>query len=1210
VIYIRFLVLAVLAAMPSCLAQQKEVGFRTSPLAVRSDSNQPLLIKMDDREIGVLWTNNLPPEKYLDRQNLMNGAGLALGDYDGDGRCDVYLCNRFGPNALYRNVGNWKFENVAETAGVTCLGQISNGAVFADINGDGKLDLLVTSFQGPNACFLNLGGGKFTNITTEAGLTSPGGSTSQTLADLDGDGDLDLYVTYFGMEALLRDGVAFSTRMVGGKPVVGGRYGRRLSILEGKIVELGEADILYRNDGGKFSPLPWPEFFSDSGGKAMTAPPMDFGLAVQIRDINGDGYPDIYVCNDFQTPDRIWINNGAGHFKPIASLALRNMSYASMGVDFADVDRDGYLDFITVEMLSRDPTRHLRQSSPKSANRRQIGEIDTREEVARNGLYHNRGDGTYEEIAWFSGVAASDWSWTPIFLDVDLDGYEDLLISNGHLHDVNDLDTTARVKNASTQERRRIVLQYPPLHTANSAFRNRGNLTFEDMSDRWGFNATQVTHGMALADLDNDGDLDVVANCPNGGPLFYKNNSANGRIAVRVRGAPPNVQGIGARVSLRTARFNQTQEMICGGRYLSSDDAIRVFALSDQETNAELEVVWRNGTKSQIKPVRANLLYEIDEVGALPEKKVESPENARTWFEDVSPRLAHTHTETPFNDFEAQPLLPRKYSQLGPGLAWFDLDQDAQEDLIVGAGRGGVLGRFQADPKGNFEARQLPAATLPDDSTAVLGFSFGSSNSVLVGVARYEAPGKNPAPVHQVSVNAGDQTISSISLGSSSVGPLVMADIDGDGDLDLFVGGRINPGHYPESAQSHLYRNENGAFIQDTNSIVALKSIRMASGAVFSDLDGDGFAELIVAEEWGPIRVFKNVHGSYVDQTTESGLGTLAGWWNSVTTGDLNGDGRLDIIAGNWGLNSAYQRAGNGPWEIYFGNLNKEQTGSPMLEAYHEPQHGAVLPWRGMTALSGQMPWLIGQFGSHAAFASADVPRILGSAFTQAQHLTARTLASMVFWNRGGGKLEAQDLPREAQWAPVFGINIADFDNDGFEDVFLAQNFFAVRPEDDRLDAGRGLLLKGKGDGALQPIPGESSGIKVYGEQRGSAVADFDRDGRLDLAVTQNGAATKLFHNVLAPKGLRVRLKGPDGNPKGYGSVLRVQVGERLGPAREVHCGSGYWSQDSAIQIFARSGNDAAIFVRWPGGKETKTAIPKEAEEIEIDLTGNCKVVR
>ncbi len=1208
--YKRFVLAAVLAGLPFCWGQQNEVGFSVSPLRVRSDPSQPLLVKMDDPAIGVLWTNSLPPEKYLDRQNLMNGAGLALGDYDGDGRCDVYLCNRFGPNALYRNLGDWNFENVTDRAGVACLGQISNGAVFADIDGDGKLDLLVTSFQGPNACFLNLGGGKFTNIATRAGLISSGGSTSQALADLDGDGYLDLYVAYFGIEALLRDGVALNTRMVGGKPVITGRFGRRLSIAEGRLIEFGEADILYRNDGEKFSPLSWPEFFSDSEGKPLAPAPMDFGLAVQIRDINGDGYPDIYVCNDFHTPDRVWINNGRGHFKPIASLALRNMSYASMGVDFADIDRDGYLDFITVEMLSRDPMRHLRQSSPKSPSRRKIGEIETREDVARNALYHNRGDGTYEEIAWFSGVAASDWSWTPIFLDLDLDGYEDLLISNGHLHDVNDIDTTARVKNATGEERRRVVLQYPPLHTPNAIFRNRGDLTFEDMSDRWGFNSTQVTHGMALADLDNDGDLDVVANCANAAPLFYKNNAANGRIAVRLRGAAPNVQGIGARVSLRTARFTQTQEMVCGGRYLSSDDAIRVFALSQQETNAELEITWRNGSRSQIKSVRANSLYEVEERGASPDKKRETEENRQRWFEDVSPRLKHEHTETPFDDFEAQPLLPRKYSQLGPGVAWYDLDQDGKEELIIGAGRGGGVSRFQMNSKGNFEARQLPAAALQDDSTAILGFSRGSSNSVLVGVARYEATGKNSAPVHQLSVNVGDQAISSISIGSSSVGPLLMADIDGDGDLDLFVGGRINPGHYPERAKSRVYRNENGAFVEDTNSIAALSNIRMASGAVFSDLDGDGFAELIVAEEWGPVRVFKNLHGRFVDQTAESGMVALTGFWNSVTTGDLNGDGRLDIIAGNWGLNSFYSRAGKGPWDIFFGKLNNEQTGSPILDAYHEPQHGAVLPWRGMKILSDQMPWLVSQFGSHAAFASADVPRILGAAFSHAEHLTARTLASMVFWNKGGGKFEAQELPREAQWAPVFGINVADFDNDGVEDVFLAQNFFAVRPEDDRLDAGRGLLLKGKSDGTLQPIPGELSGIKVYGEQRGSAVADFDEDGRLDLVVTQNGAATKLFHNSLAPKGLRVRLKGPEGNPKGYGSVLRVQVDDRLGPAREIHCGSGYWSQDSSIQIFARTDKHAAILIRWPGGKETQTFVPKEAEEIEIDATGHCTVVR
>ena len=470
-------------------------GYRRARLKVPATGKTGFTL-LDPNVTGIHWTNKLSIERVLERQNLMNGAGVAAGDFDGDGMCDLYFCNKEGANALYRNLGNWNFEEVARTAGVACTNQSSTGAVFADLNGDGRLDLLVNSFTGPNACFLNEGSGRFQNITDAAGLTSRGGTTSLALGDVDGDGDLDLYVNYFGIEAILRDGGAYSFRMVNNLPVITGRYAKRLKVINGKIYEYGEPDVLYLNDGkAHFSPVPWEAAFRDEDGRPVSPPP-DFGLAVQIRDINGDGLPDIYVCNDFQTPDRVWLNDGTGHFKAADRLALRNMSYASMGVDFGDLDRDGQLDFMTVEMLSREHAHHLRQSSPMNPKSRLAGQIDNREEVARNALYWNRGDGTYAEIAYYAGLAASDWSWTPIFLDVDLDGYEDVLITNGHLFDVNDRDVAASRPPSTGQSPRlprQNLLQYPRLNTPNAAFRNRGNWTFEDVGNPWGFNSREIS---------------------------------------------------------------------------------------------------------------------------------------------------------------------------------------------------------------------------------------------------------------------------------------------------------------------------------------------------------------------------------------------------------------------------------------------------------------------------------------------------------------------------------------------------------------------------------------------------------------------------------------------------------------------------------------------------------------------------------------------
>jgi len=555
---------------------------------------------------------------------MVSGAGLAAGDFDGDGRCDLYFCNRGGANALFRNLGNAKFENVSAPE-VACPGRSSMGATFSDINGDGLLDLLVSCFFGTNSCFVNLGNGRFTNATPNSGLSSRGGATTLALGDLDGDGDLDLYVAYFGIEAILREGGRLSYSMVNGRPVVTGRHARRIKVVEGNLVELGEQDVLYLNDGrGHFTAANWAELFLDEDGQPLRTAPMDFGLSVQIRDMNGDGFPDIYLCNDFQTPDRAWLNDGHGRFRAVPREAMRNMSYASMGMDFADIDRDGRVDFLTVEMLSREHARRLRQLSSMPAAGRRIGEIENREEVPRNALYWNRGDGTYAEIAWFSGIAASDWSWSPIFLDVDLDGFEDLLVSAGSLYDVMDQDAAM----AARPDARTQLALYPRLDNRNVAFRNRGDLTFEDVSQAWGFDSRQVSHGMALADLDDDGDLDVVINCANAAPLFYRNDSSAPRVAVRLKGLPPNTQGIGAQIKLLGGAVPmQSQEIICGGRYLSGDQAIRVFAAGSHDQEMQLEVTWRSGRRTVVRGVKGNRLYEVDEPEA---NKHEKPKpNAR-----------------------------------------------------------------------------------------------------------------------------------------------------------------------------------------------------------------------------------------------------------------------------------------------------------------------------------------------------------------------------------------------------------------------------------------------------------------------------------------------------------------------------------------------------------------------------------------------------
>jgi len=600
----------------SSLQWEGEPGFRWASLNVPASGKTGFTL-LAPTKTGILWTNLISEESVAKHYNMVSGAGVAAGDYDGDGVCDLYFCNRGGENGLFHNLGNGRFENSTAASAVGCAGRSSTGATFSDINGDGLLDLLVNSFFATNSCFLSLGDGRFTNATRDAGLMNRGGSTSLALGDVDGDGDLDLYVAYFGIEAILREGGRLAFNMVNGSPTVTGRHARRLKIIDGQLIELGEQDVLYLNDGqGHFTAVNWGEYFRDEAGQPISAAPLDFGLSVQIRDINEDGFPDIYVCNDFQTPDRTWLNDGHGRFYALPRLALRNMSFASMGVDFADIDRDGRLDFITVDMLSREHARRLRQLSSMPTAGRQIGVILDREDVPRNALYWNRGDGTYAEIAWLSGLAASDWSWTPIFLDVDLDGFEDLLVSTGSLYDVMDLDAAAAAKAmpSGAMGARKTLSLYPRLETKNAAFRNRGDLTFEDVSEAWGFDSREVSCGMALADLDNDGDLDVVINCANGLPLIYRNDSVAPRVAVRLKGRSPNTQGIGAKVRLLGGAVPmQSQEMICGGRYFSGDQAMRVFAAGSLTNEMRIEVTWRSGRRTVVSGVMGNRLYEIEE---------------------------------------------------------------------------------------------------------------------------------------------------------------------------------------------------------------------------------------------------------------------------------------------------------------------------------------------------------------------------------------------------------------------------------------------------------------------------------------------------------------------------------------------------------------------------------------------------------------------
>lgn len=1177
--------------------------WKATPLSVAA-GGKPGFTLVPGEQTGVTFVNTLSDEIAGKNRVLDIGSGVALGDYDGDGWCDVYLGRMDGDNVLYRNLGDWRFEDVTAKAGVACPNTFTTGATFADIDGDADLDLIVTSIPGLH-CFHNNGNGTFTDATADVGLGSRTANTTVALGDVDGDGDLDLYLANYRPDSI-KDTGNVRLQMVNGKLTIPPEMRDRLTVTPGgALQELGEPDVLYLNDGaGKFSAQSWTSgAFLDEDGAKLARPPLDWGLSATFRDVDGDSDPDLYVCNDFQSTDTLWINQGDGRFKAVDRLALRETSASSMGVDFSDVDRDGDLDFFVVDMLSPDHTRRNTQMPITSLIGGNLGEIENRPQIPRNTLFLNRGDGTYAECANYAGVAATNWTWTALFFDADLDGYEDIFVANGHARDVQDADTGARLDamgdDVTAQQTYRL---YPRLDVANVAFRNLGDARFEDASAAWGLDAVGISHGAAHADLDNDGDLDLVVNNFQHPAGLYRNDSPAPRVAVRLVGDAPNTEGVGATIRLTGGPVPvQSKEVVCGGLYLSGSDAVASFSAANPSAPLALDVVWRGGTRSVVEGVEPNTLYTIYESGSVSMTR-EKPPTSGAMFEDASGRLNHTHRENDFDDFARQPLLPKRLGRPGPGVAFHDLDGDGDDDLIVGTGATGLPAVFLNDGRGAF----LPsspgmAAPLTRDTTSVVAWTgSGNATGIWMGSSNFEdGDAVGDAAIGYTCVGGALAPGAGLGGQPSSTGPLAMADIDGDGDLDLFLGGRTIPGRYPEPASSLIALNDGEKFVVDPASSSAFASVGLVNGAVFSDLDGDGDPDLALALDWGPVTVFLNDGGRFTNATEALGLSETHGWWNGVTTGDFDEDGRLDLVVTNWGENVVYPVSADRPARVYAADVDGNGT-LDVVEAYREGANGPWLPVRRRDAVVGAIPSLGAKFPTFESYAEATLDQLYGPSLASARSLTATTLAQTVFFNRGG-RVEAKPLPVEAQLAPSFGVAVADFDGDGHDDIFLAQNFFAVPPRTPRFDAGRGLILRGDGKGGFEPVPGQHSGVKVYGDARAAAVADIDGDARPDLVVGQNGAATKLYRNALGKPGVRVRLRGAVANPDGVGAVVRLVYGDRKGPAREVHAGGGYLAQDSSVLVLGGVEGATAVWVRWPDGKESTAPVAPGTKEVLVE---------
>lgn len=1147
------------------------------------------------KQTKITFQNKLDLSKSLNNQVYLNGSGVALGDVDGDGLCDIYLCGLDEPNELYINNGDWTFREAAKSYGIDCPELDTTGACLADLDGDGDLDLVVNGVHSKTQFFRN-DSNKFTRVLGSTGMTSTLGGMSIALADVDGNGLLDIYVTHYRDTTLMdMPNTHFKFKTVAGRKLIssvngtlvaGTKYENRFRVnSRGGIEENGLPDAFYINHGDfnfKKTELVAPRFMSASGMQ-LKRKLYEWGLAAMFRDINKDGLPDLFVCNDFDGEDRFWINKGNGQFRLAPSYALRKTSMFSMGIDFADINRDSLDDFFVLDMRNRLRPRRMNQMLPRSSYQSVPGKFLDRPQYMKNTLFVNRGVGVYTEISSYGNVASSDWSWCPVFIDVDLDGFEDLLITNGVERNARHLDTILKLKKqreSSNMSNKDILLArkiFPAQQTQNIAFRNLGNNQFADRSSEWGFDFKGISQGMACGDLDGDGDLDIVVNNLRQPVGIYRNNTNKPRLAVRLKGPRGNSAGIGARIEVAHGEFTQSQEMIAGGRYLSSDDPMRTFAMS--RGDAILTVIWPDRKRSIIENVKPNRIYIVDYEGA--QNFGDSRTTSSALFGARKIALAIEHKESMKSG--RQSLLPWALNRSGPGVAWGDVNQDGWEDIVISDGQGGALNLY-TNKNGTF--------SLVNDSEQTKNTRDGLSvlvngGSIIQAYSNLE-DGLAFGDMGTVHTFGSDKSLRLAAKGSS-IGHLAMADVDSDGDLDLFLVGRSMPRKYGVPVGSWIYFNNNGEFSESKSWSDAFAQEGLNSTAVFAQIDSDDRPDLVFVSEWGAPKVFINSGDGFVDKTSSFGLNKFTGLWRGVDVGDFNGDGAIDFIATNRGLNSSYQATSEFPLIAYHGDIHQDGVWDFIETEYGED--GKLYPRRHLSTLAAAMPWITERLTSYEQYSRTTLEMLIGEPqLNQLDRLEATTLQSTVFI-REGDRFKPYPLPAEAQYSSAYAPVVADFDNDGHEDIVISQNDFGVHPDEPREDAGLGLLLLGDGSGQFRSVSISESGLIVPGEGRGAAVADYDHDGRTDLIVTQNGTTPRLFQNQTKRTGLRVVLVGGDKNPQGIGATIRLKQKEGIGPKRVVRLGSGYLSQNSPIQVLGNAETATGIIVAWPSDSTGKSDV-------------------
>ncbi len=1121
--FLKILVVSVFFLLISCGEDEKSVSntpTENTQTAAKPASNIPLFTPMPAEQTGVKFANKVIENdeiNYFQYQYLYNGGGVAIGDFNNDQLPDLYFSVNFGQNRLYLNEGNWKFREITQSAAINTGMNWSTGVTLVDINNDGWLDIYQSCsgwFADPkirrNQLFINNGTSSnssdvtFTESAAEYGIADEGHSTQATFFDYDKDGDLDFYLA--------------------NHPIV---FNDFLGKVKERMANPPEdyRDKLYRNDGGKFTEV----------GKKAGINNHAFGLGVVASDFDKDGWTDIYVANDYEEHDYLYRNNGNGTFTDIIDTAIKHTSNTSMGVDAADFNNDGNLDIFSLDMMAEDNKRQKVNMAPMNPKLFwTFVNNGFQYQYMRNALQLNNGlvNGklTFSEIAQMADVATTDWSWAALFADLDNDGFKDLYITNGYKRDVLNKDEQKKLnpiaKNINkTVKFTEIQSQMSATKTPNYVYQNNGNLTFKKQSIPWGLGNSEHSNGAAYADLDNDGDLDLVVNSLDSEMQLYRNeaigkrSNGNHYLRIELKGTAHNPLGLGTKVELKYGNQKQFAEHTLTRGFQSSCEPFLHFGLGKYEQIDELIVIWSDNQMQKLQNVKSNQILTLDYKNA--NQKWSPSKFEESIFEEVTAQetgLDFQHQETTFNDYDREVLLPHKLSQNGPSLTVGDVNSDGLEDVFVGGASGFAGALFLQQSNGQFSKAKttvFQADKKCEDMGALFFDADGDGDQDLYVVSgSNELALQDAAMQDRLYINDGQGNFSKNAAAlpkmPTSGSCVKAADFDADGDLDLVVGGRVLPGKYPYAPDSYLLQNEGGTFKDVTAELAPdLQKIGMVTDAIWTDYDGDEDPDLIVVGEWMPIEVLQNNGGTFNLDTKTLGLEKSNGWWNCIEAADMDGDGDMDYVLGNLGLNSKNKASEHQPFHVYSDDFDGNGKNDIVLGYYNS---GVCYPVRGRQCSSEQMPSIAQKFPTYEAFGSSNLEQVYGrEALQKALHYEAYEMGSVYLENQNGKSLQWKRLPMRAQIAPTNDLLLRDFNGDGLIDVLLVGNQYPVEVETGRYDASIGLYLRGNGKGDFEVVEASNSGFLVEGESRSIALLQRGNGQNRLVVVARNSEKLGCF---------------------------------------------------------------------------------------------------